>query len=145
MSTANVTLEIVMPVPELSPQCVVKLIGDIGATSLGGYVELTSQYGKGAKFLGSLIQIGSTKFTLIWNNEETKMKIFPVKWQTNYAMAEDFCVTVTGLTSGDTAMFKSVDDAKEWLSNLSSIEQLKLNVKAPGFNDCAVMFLAKAE
>lgn len=140
----TVTLEIVMPVPELTPEQIVKIVQAIGAKSLGGYAEFDpAKYCKGARFMGSLIAIGSDKFTMIWNDSETKLQLQPVEWKKNYTTTEAFSVTVTGLTCGDVALFKSENDAKEYLNKLSSIEQLKLSVKSPTFTGAAVMFLAE--
>lgn len=138
---STVTLEIVMPVPELTAECIVKLINDIGATCLGGYAELDPKYGNGARFVGSLIKIGHTLLTLRWSHEENTLRIYPVELQPNNFMADQFSVTVTGISCGDMAMFKTPKDARDWISTLSSIEQLKLHVNTKNFDGPAIMFL----
>ncbi len=137
----NVTLELVMPVPELNPQQVMSIFKILGATSAGNVAVADLQYGKGARQV-SLIEMMDARYTWAWDGTNNKLSIHPyVKKDADWPV-EEANVTVRGYQTGDTLLFKTEEDAKEWLMKLSSIEQLKLTVQTPSYNGTAVMYLS---
>lgn len=139
----NIGVEFAVSVKEMSPQEVVRVLNDLGAKILGSYAEKCSHFGKGYRYIGNIIQMGSLYFTLRWNNEENKVLMNPVTLNDTCVPTAILPVTITGSQSGDTALFATREDAISWLKNMSSIEQLKLSVKTADYNGPAVMFLAQ--
>lgn len=137
----NVTLELVMPVPELNPQQIMSIFNILGATSAGNAAVADLQYGKGARQV-SLIEMREVTYTWAWDGTNSKLSIQPYgKKDADWAI-EEAKVTVRGLQTGDTVLFKTEEDAKAWLIKLSSIEQLKLTVQTAAYNGTAVMYLS---
>lgn len=139
----NIGIEFVVAVNEMSAQEVVRILNALGARSLGSYAEKCSHFGKGYRYLGNIIQLGTLLFTLTWDDKNNKVYMKPTNLNANCVPTNNLPVTITGSQSGDTALFASKEDAIAWLSNMSSIEQLKLAVKTADYNGPAVMFLSK--
>lgn len=139
----SIGVEFVVSVNEMSAEEVVRVLNALGAKSLGSYAEKCPHFGRGYRYLGNIIQVGTLLFTLTWDNENSKVCMNPVSLNTNCVPTDNLSVTVTGSQSGDTALFASKEDAIAWLNNMSSIEQLKLSVKTADYNGPAVMFLAQ--
>ena len=140
----NITMELVMPVQELNPQMILDIFKLVGATPAGGYVVFDGQYGNGSKYMGPLVKIRNDLFTWSWDGVNNKLKVEPYIKDAKHAMVDDFEITVRGSTSGDTVMFKTEYDAKDWLKTLSSIEQLKLNVQTEDYTGSAIMYMANS-
>lgn len=139
----SIGVEFVVSVNEMSAEEVVRVLNALGAKSLGSYAEKYPHFGRGYRYLGNIIQVGTLLFTLTWDNENSKVCMNPASLNTNCVPTDNLPVTVTGSQSGDTALFASKEDAIAWLNNMSSIEQLKLSVKTADYNGPAVMFLAQ--
>lgn len=139
----NIGVEFVVSVNEMTPQEVIRILNALGAKSIGPFAEKCSHFGKGYKYLGNIIQIGTLLFTFTWDSENCKISMKPISLNTNCVPTDKLPITVTGSQSGDTALFASKEDAIAWLSNMSSIEQLKLSVKTADYNGPAIMFLAQ--
>lgn len=137
-----ISMEFVVPCNNFSTNQVVRILEVLGAKKLGGFAEKGTQFGNGAKYLGSAIQIGDSKFTLIWEEKNKKISMQPIVWKENYVLTSEMPISVYGIPSGDKAYFASKEDAAAWLKNLSSIERLKLSVKAPDYDGPAVMYLS---
>ncbi len=138
----NMTLELVMPVPELKPELIVELFNTLGAVPAGNAAIADLQYGKGARQV-SLVKMKDVMYTWSWESAGNKLAVKPyTKRDVDWA-AEESAVTIRGFQTGDTVLFKTEDDAKEWLLKLSSIEQLKLTVQTASYKGTAVMYLSE--
>lgn len=139
----NIGVEFAVSVNEITPQEIIRVLHALGAKSIGPYAEKCPHFGKGYRYLGNVIQVGTLLFILTWNNENSKVYMNPITLNDDCVPSSIFPVTITGSQSGDIALFASKEDAISWLKNMSSIEQLKLAVKTADYNGPAVMFLAQ--
>lgn len=137
----NITMELVLPSRGMRPQMPMDMFKAIGATSAGEYAVIDGMYGKGGRLMGSLIKIQADLFTWSWDTVNNKLRVEPYTKDEKHVMVDAFEVTITGLTSGDTALFKTDYDAKEWLKTLSPKEQFKLKVNTEDYHGSAIMYL----
>lgn len=119
----------------------------LGAQRLDGFAEKCVQFGKGAKYIGSIVDISGSKFILFYETTSNKITIKPLdmcpNWNEKYVFTSEMPISIHGISSDDKAFFHNKEDAVEWLKNLSSIELLKLSVNAPDYEGPAVMYLPK--
>lgn len=141
-TSASGTLELVMPVAQLKPEQIIGVFNILGATSAGGCALLDSQYGAGGRY-AALIQMKGEKYFWSWCESQNRFSIKPVTNKETCVELSEIQVTVRGFRTGDTVMFKTEQDAKEWLLRLSSPDQLQLDVQAPNFKGPAVMYLTE--
>lgn len=137
----NINVEFVMSVNEMTPQEIVRILGALGAKTIGPFAEKSTLFGDGYRYLGCVIQVGTSLFTFKWDNENHKISMKPITLNINCVPANNFPVTVTGSQSGETALFASREDAIAWLNNMNLTELLNLSVKTAYYNGSAVMFL----
>lgn len=130
-----------MPVPELKPELIVELFNTLGAVPAGNAAIADLQYGKGARQV-SLVKMKDVMYTWSWESAGNKLAVKPyTKRDVDWA-AEESAATVRGFSTGDTVLFKTEEDAKEWLLQLSSIEQLKLSIQTANYTGTVVMYLS---
>lgn len=138
----NITLELVMPVPELKPELIRELFSTLGATHAGMIAVDDLQYGKGARQV-NLVKMKEELYTWFWNSNNNMLSVKPyIKRDTDWAI-EEAAVIVRGFQTGESVLFKTEADAKEWLLKLSSIEQLKLTVQTANYKGTAVMYMSE--
>ncbi len=137
----NITLELVMPVPELKPELIIELFNTLGAVHSGTIAVADLQYGKGGRQV-NLVRIKTELYTWTWTSSTSKLTVMPyVKNDADWITSES-AATVRGFSTGDTVLFKTEEDAKEWLLQLSSIEQLKLSIQTANYTGTVVMYLS---
>lgn len=140
-TSASGTLELVMPVAELKPEMVIGVFNILGAKSAGGCAVLDAQYGAGGRYV-SLIEIKEAKYFWSWCDSQKRFSIKPCTGKEEFVETSEIKVTIRGFRTGDTVMFKTEQDAKDWLLKLSSPEQLVLNVETKDYKGPAVMYLS---
>lgn len=138
----NITLELVMPVPELKPELISELFSTLGATTAPAVAIADVQYGKGARQV-PIVRMKEELYTWSWESTSNKLTVKPYTKHDSDWIAEQSAVIIRGFQTGDTILFKTEEDAKEWLLKLSSIEQLKLTVQTHIYKGTAVMYLSE--
>lgn len=139
----EMTFELKAIVQEISVTEVIRTIKDMGAELIGGYAEMDSRYGKGAKYMGgSLIRLGSVYFLLLLDEKSSMPVLKQIDLGENIVAASEMAVTITGLLNGEKVLFKNKDDAIEWLTTMASDRKRKdLTVKAPDYIGSAFMYI----
>lgn len=137
-------MEFRIPVNEITPQEIIRILNGLSARILGGYAEKSSHFGNGYRNIGNIVQIGTFFFTFTWDTNNCKLIMNPIEWKNTYVPVSKLPIAILGSQTGDTALFERKEDAVAWLKNMSSIEQLKLSVKSAEFTGPAVMFLSQS-
>lgn len=133
-----------MPVRGMKPQMPTDIFKAIGATPAGEYAIIDGSYDKGARLMGSLIKIQTELFTWTWDTVNSKLKVEPYTKDEKHVMADSFEVTISNLSNGDTVLFKTEYEAKEWIKKVPPTEQFKMKVNTEDYHGSAIMYLIGA-
>lgn len=136
----KMTVELVMPVPELKPELIKDLLVTLGATYAGNVAIADSHYGRGARKY-PLIKMKGDFYTWLWNNSSNRLSIKPYTKSEEDWPVEEAKVFVRGFHTGDTIVYRNEEDAKEYLMRLTSPDQLNLKIEAPNFSGSVMLYL----
>ena len=139
----NISLKIDMPVEEVTHDSVISVVQDLGFESLGGYGFLDPGYGKGARYIGNLLEFKNMRFTLIVNGDRAGKQCLELKcvnWKSNYVTLEDRPIEAVRI-NGERYFFRTKQDLVLWLKGKLMYEQARYSINAPGFKGSAIYYM----
>ena len=133
---------------EVTHDNVISIVRSMGFKSLGGYAELNTAYGKGARYLGNCVELTvnnqAMRFTLVVEGEKAGdqcLELKAIEWKATYVTLDGWPIEVFR-NNVEKYFFKDEKDTIDWLRKKSVYEQARLSVIMPGkFNGTAISFM----
>lgn len=136
----TIIFEIRCHVPEVNDPNFINTVQNLGIESLGGYAEKFDE--EAWIYRGNLVKLGRCYFTALADEQEKRVVLEPIEWQSNFKKLVNLPIKVNGKHQGQEYYFEDEKSVKQWLKKLNMIDRINYMVSVPEkYFGSAIMYL----